>query len=93
MGLGKLHQLLVLQEFVNPGGVIYKVYVSGDHNTCVKCRSLPDVPDDDTSAQGSISFSYILDLPTIDDDLAIGDVNKEPVEVLVHPVIGDPCSP
>ena len=34
----------MLQEFVNHGGVLFKVYVIGGHATCVRRRSLPDVP-------------------------------------------------
>ncbi|CAD6204605.1 unnamed protein product [Miscanthus lutarioriparius] len=64
-GLAKLRPPLVLQEFVNHGGVIFKVYVVGGHVTCVKRRSLPDVsPEDDASAQGSVSFSQVSNLPT-----------------------------
>ena len=63
-GLAKLRPPLVLQEFVNHGGVIFKVYVVGGHVTCVKRRSLPDVsPGDDASAQGSVSFSQVSNLP------------------------------
>jgi inositol-1,3,4-trisphosphate 5/6-kinase / inositol-tetrakisphosphate 1-kinase len=62
--LRKLRPPLVLQEFVNHGGVIFKVYVVGGHVSCVKRRSLPDVsPEDDASAQGSVSFSQISNLP------------------------------
>ncbi|KAG0550091.1 hypothetical protein BDA96_01G310000 [Sorghum bicolor] len=64
-GLAKLRPPLVLQEFVNHGGVIFKVYVVGGHVTCVKRRSLPDVsPEDDASGQGSVSFSQVSNLPT-----------------------------
>ncbi|KAL6658078.1 hypothetical protein ACP70R_003664 [Stipagrostis hirtigluma subsp. patula] len=35
---------VVLQEFVNHGGVLFKVYVVGDRAACVTRRSLPDVP-------------------------------------------------
>ncbi|CAN6288676.1 unnamed protein product [Urochloa humidicola] len=63
-GLTKLRPPLVLQEFVNHGGVIFKVYVVGGHVTCVKRRSLPDVsPEDDASAVGSVSFSQVSNLP------------------------------
>ena len=63
-GLAKLRPPLVLQEFVNHGGVIFKVYVVGGHVTCVKRRSLPDVsPGDDASAEGSVSFSQVSNLP------------------------------
>ncbi|KAL5224012.1 hypothetical protein ABZP36_010651 [Zizania latifolia] len=66
-GLHKLRPPLVLQEFVNHGGVIFKVYVVGGHVTCVKRRSLPDVSKEileDTTAEGSVSFSQVSNLPT-----------------------------
>jgi inositol-1,3,4-trisphosphate 5/6-kinase/inositol-tetrakisphosphate 1-kinase len=66
-GLRKLRPPLVLQEFVNHGGVIFKVYVVGGHVTCVKRRSLPDVSKEileDTAAEGTISFSQVSNLPT-----------------------------
>lgn len=66
-GLRKLRPPLVLQEFVNHGGVIFKVYVVGGCVTCVKRRSLPDVSKEileDTCAEGSVSFSQVSNLPT-----------------------------
>jgi inositol-1,3,4-trisphosphate 5/6-kinase/inositol-tetrakisphosphate 1-kinase len=66
-GLRKLRPPLVLQEFVNHGGVIFKVYVVGAHVTCVKRRSLPDVSKEileDTAAEGTVSFSQVSNLPT-----------------------------
>ena len=39
----KLKKPFVMQEFVNHGGVIFKVYVVGDHVKCVKRKSLPDI--------------------------------------------------
>ncbi|KAI5017689.1 hypothetical protein ZWY2020_042577 [Hordeum vulgare] len=65
-GLRKLRPPLVLQEFVNHGGVIFKVYVVGGHVTCVKRRSLPDVSKEileDAAAEGTISFSQVSNLP------------------------------
>jgi inositol-1,3,4-trisphosphate 5/6-kinase / inositol-tetrakisphosphate 1-kinase len=63
-GLQKLKPPLVLQEFVNHGGVIFKVYVVGMHVTCVKRRSLPDVSKEtlEYPAEGSVSFSQISNL-------------------------------
>ncbi|KAK4788455.1 hypothetical protein SAY86_019774 [Trapa natans] len=59
-GLGKLNPPIVLQEFVNHGGVIFKVYVVGERVTCVKRKSLPDVSDDKLgSPEGSLSFSQV----------------------------------
>ena len=43
-GLAGLRAPLMLQEFVNHSGVLFKVYVIGEHATCVRRRSLPDVP-------------------------------------------------
>jgi len=66
-GLSKLRPPLVLQEFVNHGGVIFKVYVVGGHVTCVKRRSLPDVSKEileDPAAEGTVSFSQVSNLPT-----------------------------
>ena len=65
--LRKLRPPLVLQEFVNHGGVIFKVYIVGDHVTCIKRRSLPDVSKEileDTSAEGSVSFSQEILRPS-----------------------------
>ncbi|KAI3667151.1 hypothetical protein L6452_42199 [Arctium lappa] len=39
----KLEPPLVLQEFVNHGGVLFKVYIVGDAIKVVRCFSLPDV--------------------------------------------------
>ncbi|PKU82709.1 inositol-tetrakisphosphate 1-kinase 1 isoform X1 [Dendrobium catenatum] len=62
-GLLKLKPPLVLQEFVNHGGVIFKVYVVGDYVTCVKRKSLPDVSLEKLdSAEGSLSFSQVSNL-------------------------------
>ncbi|KAJ4773457.1 Inositol-tetrakisphosphate 1-kinase [Rhynchospora pubera] len=65
-GLLKLKPPLVLQEFVNHGGVIFKVYVVGTHVTCVKRRSLPDVSKEtlECPAEGSVSFSQISNMTT-----------------------------
>ncbi|KAF6151714.1 hypothetical protein GIB67_001997 [Kingdonia uniflora] len=64
-GLKKLKPPAVLQEFVNHGGVIFKVYVVGDHVTCVKRKSLPDVSEEKLrTLGGSLSFSQISNLPT-----------------------------
>lgn len=62
-GLSKLKPPIVLQEFVNHGGVIFKVYVVGEHVTCVKRKSLPDVSEENLgSLEGSLSFSQVSNL-------------------------------
>lgn len=54
---------LVLQQFVNHGGVVFKVYVVGDYVNCVKRASLPDYFNWDTNLS-LVSFAQISNLPT-----------------------------
>jgi len=63
-GLKSLKPPLVLQEFVNHGGTIFKVYVVEDSMKCVKRNSLPDVPDEkiQSSSEGYMSFSQISNM-------------------------------
>ncbi|GLU05393.1 hypothetical protein SLE2022_224950 [Rubroshorea leprosula] len=64
-GLNKLKPPIVLQEFVNHGGVIFKVYVVGEYVKCVKRKSLPDVSEEKlTNLEGSLSFSQVSNLAT-----------------------------
>ncbi|XP_059667430.1 inositol-tetrakisphosphate 1-kinase 1 [Cornus florida] len=72
-GLNGLTPLpIVLQEFVNHGGVIFKVYVVGEYAQCVKRRSLPDISEEKLGTmEGLLSFSQISNLASEDqtDDL------------------------
>lgn len=63
-GLKSLKPPLVLQEFVNHGGAIFKVYVVEDFVKCVKRTSLPDVPDEEiqSSSEGYMTFSQISNM-------------------------------
>ncbi|GLT80575.1 hypothetical protein SLA2020_520080 [Shorea laevis] len=62
-GLNKLKPPIVLQEFVNHGGVIFKVYVVGEYVKCVKRKSLPDVSEEKlTNLEGYLSFSQVSNL-------------------------------
>lgn len=64
-GLNKLKPPIVLQEFVNHGGVIFKVYVVGEYVKCVKRKSLPDVSEEKlASLEDSLSFCQISNLTT-----------------------------
>ncbi|XP_009781195.1 inositol-tetrakisphosphate 1-kinase 1 [Nicotiana tabacum] len=64
-GLRKLKPPIVLQEFVNHGAVIFKVYVVGDYVKCVKRKSLPDVTEDNLGRLESyLSFSQVSNLNT-----------------------------
>lgn len=62
-GLVNLKPPIVLQEFVNHGGVIFKVYVAGEYVKCVKRKSLPDVSDEKLESLGGLlTFSQISNL-------------------------------
>ncbi|KAK9067909.1 hypothetical protein SSX86_012020 [Deinandra increscens subsp. villosa] len=62
-GFDELKTPTVLQEFVNHGGVIFKVYVVGKYVKCVKRKSLPDISEEKLSSlNGSLSFSQISNL-------------------------------
>ncbi|KAE8722240.1 Inositol-tetrakisphosphate 1-kinase 5 [Hibiscus syriacus] len=64
-GLNKLKPPIVLQEFVNHGGVIFKVYVVGEYVKCVKRKSLPDVSEEKlNSLEGSLPFAQVSNLAT-----------------------------
>ncbi|KAF5735054.1 Inositol 1 3 4-trisphosphate 5/6-kinase family protein [Tripterygium wilfordii] len=64
-GLNKLKPPIVLQEFVNHGGVIFKVYVVGEYVKCAKRKSLPDVSEEKLKTlEGSLSFSQVSNLAT-----------------------------
>ncbi|KAK7350624.1 hypothetical protein VNO77_09446 [Canavalia gladiata] len=75
-GLETLHAPVVLQEFVNHGGVVFKVYVAGEHVTCVKRRSLPDITDEKAKTlKGTVPFSQISSL-TVEDGDGVNDIDR-----------------
>ncbi|RZC71845.1 hypothetical protein C5167_035026 [Papaver somniferum] len=61
--LRKVQTPVVLQEFVNHGGVMFKVYVVGDYVKCVKRNSLPDISEEELEGKNSeknpVTFSQI----------------------------------
>ncbi|KAK4844625.1 hypothetical protein QYF36_022415 [Acer negundo] len=64
-GLRSLPTPIVLQGFVNHGGVVFKVYVVGSHARCVKRKSLPDFTEETIkmkSLKGCLSFSQISNM-------------------------------
>ncbi|KQJ99418.1 inositol-tetrakisphosphate 1-kinase 4 [Brachypodium distachyon] len=72
-GLREVQAPVVLQEFVNHGGVLFKVYVVGGRATCVRRRSLPDVPAErllDLGQDASVPFANISNLPPTADSTA-----------------------
>ncbi|GAB2273103.1 Inositol-tetrakisphosphate 1-kinase [Dionaea muscipula] len=61
--LANLKPPIVLQEFVNHGGVIFKVYVVGEYVKCVKRKSLPDVSEDKLGNLGGfLTFAQVSNL-------------------------------
>lgn len=73
-GLKNLQPPLVLQEFVNHGGVIFKVYVVGNHVQCVKRSSLPDISKEEMERLGDVMpFSQISNLNSSGYKEGVGD--------------------
>ncbi|XP_047052354.1 inositol-tetrakisphosphate 1-kinase 4-like [Lolium rigidum] len=67
-GLRGLQLPVMLQEFVNHGGVLFKVYVMGDGATCVRRRSLPDVRAERLLlADDLVPFANVSSLPPPED--------------------------
>ncbi|KAL9436579.1 hypothetical protein AB3S75_022600 [Citrus x aurantiifolia] len=70
---------MVLQEFVNHGGVVFKVYVAGSSVKCVKRKSLPDISQEKMkSLKGFLPFSQVSSNAVDDDDR---EVDLEKIEV------------
>ncbi|XP_020206206.1 inositol-tetrakisphosphate 1-kinase 1 [Cajanus cajan] len=65
-GLNSLKPPVVVQQFVNHGGVIFKVYVVGERVRCVKRKSLPDVEEEELVrvSEDLLSFSQVSNLAT-----------------------------
>lgn len=63
-GLKELEAPVILQQFVNHGGVIFKVYVAGKHVKCVLRNSLPDISQEklNNSTGNVMPFSQISNL-------------------------------
>ncbi|ERN15498.1 inositol-tetrakisphosphate 1-kinase 5 [Amborella trichopoda] len=87
-GLLKLKPPLVLQEFVNHGGVIFKIYVVGDYVKCVKRKSLPDVSDEKLhGSEGLLAFSQISNMSqdceeNYDEIMHLGDAVMPPLSFI-----------
>ncbi|XP_021752427.1 inositol-tetrakisphosphate 1-kinase 1-like [Chenopodium quinoa] len=83
-GLKKLKNQtpIVLQEFVNHGGILFKVYVAGKNVRCVQRKSLPDfdVTADHFEDEGVMPFSQISNLPTTEKQLQVDNVAMPPME-------------
>ncbi|KAE9610076.1 hypothetical protein Lal_00006826 [Lupinus albus] len=84
-GLRELSFPVVLQEFVNHGGVVFKIYVAGNQVDCVKRKSLTDIPEEKLKTlNGSVPFSQISSLRNEEGGGGGGEVGVEmPPESLV----------
>lgn len=83
-GLNKLKPPVVLQEFINHGGVIFKVYVVGDYVKCMKRKSLPDVSEEKLSnPKSSLAFSQVsnMNMSERNDDSYCKMMHLEDVEM------------
>ncbi|XP_061365678.1 inositol-tetrakisphosphate 1-kinase 1-like [Gastrolobium bilobum] len=96
-GLKELKPPIVLQEFVNHGGVIFKVYVVGEHVKCVKRKSLPDVEEDKLAGFSAdlLAFSQVSNLAIherIDDKyykmMHLDDAEMPPLSFITHIAMG-----
>lgn len=62
-GLQELTTPIVLQEFVNHGGVVFKIYVAGSMVKRVMRKSLPNISDEKMKTlRGSLPFARISNL-------------------------------
>eukprot|EP01018_Ginkgo_biloba_P002179 Gb_25244 [translate_table: standard] len=66
--LAELDPPLVLQEFVNHGGVLFKVYIVGDTIKVVRRFSLPDVEQGEPLGYGVIPFPRVSSAAASADD-------------------------
>lgn len=88
-GLTKALELdspMVLQQFVNHGGIVFKVYVADDYVKCVKRSSLPDVSNETMDKMalesgGLMSFSKISGAVIASDDGSGNDNADEKVKM------------
>ncbi|XP_021725847.1 inositol-tetrakisphosphate 1-kinase 1-like [Chenopodium quinoa] len=81
-GLKKLKNQtpIVLQEFVNHGGVLFKVYVAGKNVRCVQRKSLPDFDVTVDHFEDVMPFSQISNLPTSEKQQLVDNVAMPPME-------------
>ncbi|CAJ1943852.1 unnamed protein product [Sphenostylis stenocarpa] len=68
-GIRTLSLPRVLEEFVNHGGVVFKIYVAGRRVNCVKCKTLGDIPEEGLGPlKGVLPLSSVLNSGEDQDD-------------------------
>ncbi|CAK9309060.1 unnamed protein product [Citrullus colocynthis] len=86
-GFKGLNAPIVLQEFVNHGGVVFKVYVVGECVVCVTRKSLPDIAPEEVKKLDAVSsFSQISNSGAQGDDE--GNVEMPSLEFVMHVAAG-----
>ncbi|XP_020204272.1 inositol-tetrakisphosphate 1-kinase 1 [Cajanus cajan] len=92
-GLNSLKSPMVVQQFVNHDGVIFKVYVVGECVRCVKRKSLPNVEEKKLVrvSEDLLSFSQVSNLTTderIDDRyykmMQLDDIEMPPLSFVTQ---------
>ncbi|XP_024403882.1 inositol-tetrakisphosphate 1-kinase 3 isoform X1 [Physcomitrium patens] len=80
--LTQLDPPLVLQEFVNHGGVLFKTYVVGDYVRVVRRFSLPDVPEGEMKRNGIMPFPRVsCAAESAEEALAAGILDPQAAEL------------
>lgn len=83
-GVNSLNNPMVLQEFMNHGGVVFKIYVAGQHCNCVKRKSLGDLSKEKLKkVKGSLPFSQVSNLSVQEDDEGGVDKAEMPPQSLI----------
>ncbi|XP_022947125.1 inositol-tetrakisphosphate 1-kinase 1-like [Cucurbita moschata] len=86
-GLKGLNPPIVLQEFVNHGGVVFKVYVVGECVVCVTRKSLQDISAEEVEKLEAVSrFSQISNSGAQGDDE--GNVVMPSLDFVMHVAAG-----
>lgn len=79
-GLKKLETPILLQEFVNHGGVIFKAYVIGDYVECVKRRSLPNISEEQRTKLAGVVVPFSQISNSAEDEVNIEGIEMPPSE-------------
>ncbi|RYR77500.1 hypothetical protein Ahy_A01g001989 isoform A [Arachis hypogaea] len=83
-GLKSLNYPVVVQEFVNHGGAVFKIYVAGRHVTCVRRKSLADITEEEIkNLKGAVPFSQVSNVKGSREQEEEGDGVEMPPEGLV----------
>ncbi|MED6106003.1 hypothetical protein PIB30_000789 [Stylosanthes scabra] len=83
-GLKSLNYPVVVQEFVNHGGAVFKIYVAGRHVTCVRRKSLADITDEEMkNLKGAMPFSHVSNMKGSREEEEEGEGVEMPPEGLV----------